>query len=175
VMGAELLRRGKGRHLVVGGAAHRVQGQVLVEADLARRWLETLGLARVPVISLGKCINTRDEAVRVAALCRERGWTNVLLVTSAYHMKRAEAVFRTAGVPVTCVPCDFQTEVSVMTESEVAWVPRVAGFQKLSLYVHEQIGWWVYRWRGWITPAATTRGHNEPLPAPHAVTARAAP
>jgi uncharacterized SAM-binding protein YcdF (DUF218 family) len=178
VMGAELLRRGKARHLVVGGGAHTVQGQQLVEGDLTRQWLRTLGLASVPVISLGRCNHTRDEAVKVATLCRERGWTNVLLVTSASHMKRAEAVFRTAGVPVVAVPCDFQTAVSVMTETERVWVPAVAGFQKLSLYVHEQLGWWAYRWRGWIasaTPTPSPAAPHQPPPDRHAVTASAVP
>lgn len=175
VMGAELIRRGKVRYLVAGGAAHRVGGQWVAEADLTRGWLQTWGLAHVPVISLGKCVNTRDEAVRVAALCRERGWTNVLLVTSAWHMKRAEAVFRTAGVPVVCVPCDFQSEVGAMTEPEQSWVPRAGGFQTLALYVHEQLGWWAYRWRGWIAPAAPAARPQPKSPAtPRAVTASAA-
>lgn len=174
VMGAELVRRGKARHLAAGGA-HRVGGQWVAEADLTRRWLQTFGVAGVPVISLGRCVNTRDEAVRVAALCRERGWTNVLLVTSAWHMKRAEAVFRTAGVPVVCVPCDFQSEVSVMTEPERPWVPRAGGFQTLALYVHEQLGWWAYRWRGWIAPSSAARPQPKSPPAAPAVTASAAP
>jgi uncharacterized SAM-binding protein YcdF (DUF218 family) len=178
VMGAELLRRGKARYLVVGGGAQTVRGQHLVEADLVRRWVTTLGLTAAPVISLGRCLHTRDEAVNVAALCRERGWTNVLLVTSASHMKRAEATFRTAGVPVVGVPCDFQTEVSVMTESERVWVPTVAGFQKLSSYFHEQLGWWAYRWRGWIASATPTPSPSPPQnrpPAGRPTTASAAP
>jgi len=33
-------------------------------------------------------------------------------------------------------------------------VPRSAGFAKVEAWVHEVIGWWVYRWRGWISDAA---------------------
>jgi len=64
--------------------------------------------------------------------------------------RRGVAVFHTAGVPVVCVPCDFQTEVSIETEWRWAWVPSCFDFEKVSLYIHEQIGWWTYRWRGWI-------------------------
>ncbi len=28
--------------------------------------------------------------------------------------------------------------------------PRQHRLELLSLYLHEQIGWWVYRWRGWV-------------------------
>jgi len=149
-MGLELIRRGKAKSLVVSGAVQNVNGQKLVEADLTRHWLAMWHLPDAPVESLGGCSNTHDEALRVEALRKEKGWEKILLVTSAYHMKRAQAVFRTAGVPVVCVPCDFQTEVSIETEWRWAWVPRCFGFEKMSLYIHEQIGWWVYRWRGWI-------------------------
>lgn len=150
IMGLELIRRGKAGNLVVSGAVQNVNGRKLVEADLIRHWLATWHLPNAPVESLSDCCNTHDEALRVAALRREKGWQNILLVTSAYHMKRAQAVFRTAGVPVVCVPCDFQTEISIETEWRWAWVPRHGGFEKLSLYIHEQIGWVMYRWRGWI-------------------------
>lgn len=150
VMALELIRRGKARNLLVGGAARKVNGRPLAEADLVNQWMTTWHLPNVPVHSLGACKNTHDEAVRVAALRKEHGWQQVLLVTSGYHMKRAQAVFRTAGVPVVCVACDFQTKVSIEPESEFGFVPRLDGFQKFSIFAHEQIGWWIYRWRGWI-------------------------
>ncbi len=152
VMAVELVRRGKAPNLVLGGGAHRVNEQERVEADLMKRWLETWNIVQAPIFSLGGCANTRDEAVRTAALAREQGWKRVVLVTSAYHMRRARAVFLTEGVSVVCVPSDFQTEVSVETEDSIQLVPRHAGFYKMSLFFHEHIGWAMYRKRGWIQP-----------------------
>jgi uncharacterized SAM-binding protein YcdF (DUF218 family) len=153
VMGLELARRGKAKNLVLGGAVHTVNGQKRVEADMTKQWLEAWALTNARIYSLGGCINTHDEAVRVAALVKEQGWRRVILVTSAYHMRRAQATFQTAGVPVVCVPCDFQTELSVETEDELELVPCYSGFQKMSLFLHEQIGWLTYRMRGWIKPS----------------------
>ena len=164
VMGVEFVRRGKARNMVVGGGAYTIGGRRLVEADLTKRWLAEWRLADVPVFSLGACENTHDEAVRVAALRKEKGWQKILLVTSAYHMKRAQAVFRTAGVPVVCVPCDYQTEVSIETGPGATIVPRFGGFQKLSLFIHEQIGWWMYRWRGWIKVPDTNEKSSRERP-----------
>jgi len=156
VMAVELARRGKAKNLVLGGAVHTVNGRTHIEADMTKQWLETWGLTNAPIYSLGGCANTHDEAVRVAALLKEKGWQRVILVTSAYHMKRARATFQTAGVPVICVPCDFQTEVSVETGNEPVLIPipRPGGFQKVSLFLHEQIGWLTYRMRGWIKPSS---------------------
>jgi len=165
VMGVELARRGKAKHLVFGGSAHTVNGRTHIEADMTKQWLETWGLTNAQIDSLGGCVNTRDEAVRVAALMKEKGWQRVILVTSAYHMRRAQATFQAAGVPVVCVPCDFQTEVSVETEDELELVPRYSGFQKISLYLHEQIGWLAYRRHGWIKPVP-------PPPSPAAAPAK---
>jgi uncharacterized SAM-binding protein YcdF (DUF218 family) len=150
IMALELIRLGKAKNLVIGGAAHTVNGRTRVEASMTKQWLATWGWDKVPVESLGACANTHDEAVRVADLCKEKGWQKILLVTSAYHMKRARGVFRTAGVPAICVPCDFQSDVSIETEPEWIFVPRYQGFEKLSIFIHENVGWLMYRWRGWI-------------------------
>jgi uncharacterized SAM-binding protein YcdF (DUF218 family) len=158
VMGLELARRGKARNLVLGGSTHTVNGRTHIEADMTKQWLETWGLTNALIFSLGGCGNTHDEAVRVAALVKEKGWQRVILVTSAFHMRRAQATFQTAGVPVVCVPCDFQTEVSVETEGEPTLVPIPGpdGFQKISLFLHEQIGWLAYRRHGWVKPLPRT-------------------
>jgi uncharacterized SAM-binding protein YcdF (DUF218 family) len=155
-MAVELARRGKAKNVVLGGAAHEVHGQRRIEADMTKLWLESWGVTTARIYSLGGCANTHEEAVRVAALRRELGWQRVILVTSAYHLKRARATFLTAGVPVVCVPCDFQTQVSVETEDEPVLlpIPRPYGFVKASLFLHEQIGWLSYRLRGWIQPSA---------------------
>lgn len=38
-----------------------------------------------------------------------RGWQRAMLVISAIHMRRAEAVFRTTGVNIVLVACDFKS------------------------------------------------------------------
>lgn len=75
----------------------------------------------------------------------------ILLVTSAYHLRRAEAVFRKAGMDVIPVACDFVAGLAEL-ESKPLFnpIPRPGGFDKMQLYMHEVIGWWVYRWRGWV-------------------------
>ena len=150
IMALELMRQGKAPALVIGGASHLFNGTERVEADLVRQWLQNWKIPAGPIHSLGGCANTHEEAEKVAALARQHGWKKVLLVTSAYHLPRASATFRKAGVAVEGVPCDFQTMVSIETPSSYTLVPRYQGFLKTSLFVHEQIGWAVYRWRGWL-------------------------
>jgi uncharacterized SAM-binding protein YcdF (DUF218 family) len=155
VMALELVRQRKGGVLVLSGAETVLEnGERRVEADMMVKWLAAWKLPDVPVLSLGACENTHDEAVKVARLAKEKGWKKIILVTSAYHMPRAAACFRTEGVPVVCVPCDYKTSLSLEGRGGVELVPRYQGVIKLSLYVREKVGWQMYRLRGWITAAA---------------------
>lgn len=57
-----------------------------------------------PTLTLSNVTTTRDEAARVRDLARQRGWTRVLLVTSPWHSRRAQALFRGYGVTAVSVP-----------------------------------------------------------------------
>jgi len=148
--GVELVRLGKAPNLVLGGATRTVRGQELSEPELTRQWLASLPLTGVPMFILPDCHNTHDEALNTSALVKQWHWKRVLLVTSAYHMRRAAAVFQAAGVPVACVGCDFQTGLGGASDGGRVIAPQMAGFEKLELWMHEEIGWEFYRLRGWI-------------------------
>lgn len=149
----ELVRLGKAKTLVLGGSAEGIPGRPGVPTmALVRNWLVSSGLATTRVTHLGICANTHDEAIEFRRLKDAEGWQRVLLVTSALHMRRAEAVFRKQGIDVTPVACDFQV-YGVSGGSGSGFpspFPRQRRLDLLSLYLHEQIGWRVYKWRGWI-------------------------
>ncbi|NBR84793.1 MAG: YdcF family protein [Proteobacteria bacterium] len=158
VTALELIRLGKAKVLAVGGGSSRYNGEVYCEADSFKQLVDERKLSAAEVISLGGCKNTRHEAEKIGILAREHGWKRILLVTSASHMKRAAAVFRsTTALEVIPAPCAFLTQVSVYGYEEFALVPDVGGFAKISNVLHERIGWWVYRWRGWISAEEAAR------------------
>ncbi|MFN3652741.1 MAG: YdcF family protein [Armatimonadota bacterium] len=93
---------------------------------------------------VGPVTNTRDEALAVARLAAERGWDELLLVTDATHTRRAAAVFEKAGVKVRAVPginLDFDVD-SIRSPGQ--------RLRALREWLHEVIGFEVYRRRGWI-------------------------
>jgi len=151
----ELMRRKKGRSLVIGGRTVTVDGKDRKEGDALREWFAPWRTFDAPVIVLEGSADTHDEAVQVKALADKNNWKQVLLVTSGYHMPRAEATFRKAGVTVVPVACDFRLLGTPRTGIEI--FPRLYGFTDLECYLHEQIGWWVYRMRDWVggEPATT--------------------
>lgn len=144
----EVIRLGKAPVLVCGGSAVEIGGAVKVEADLFKQALIERRVPVSEIISLGRCTDTHDEATRTRAIAERRGWRRVLLVSSANHLPRAVATFRAAGIEVVPVPCNFLAKRGGGLLRDA--IPGFGGFEKMSVWIHEQIGWWEYRRRGWI-------------------------
>lgn len=153
VLALELVRLGKAPFLCVSGGTAGRGPQRWIEADLLKSAIDERQLSSVPVISLGACTDTRDEALHLRRLADEHGWKRLLLVTSAVHQRRALATFRHAGIEVIPAPCNFLTSMSPEAEPPRFGVPSSLGFVFASIWLHEQIGWLEYRRRGWIGAA----------------------
>lgn len=100
-LGVELLRSGRATALVLsGGTPDGRPAEAEVMARLARDlgapgealWLETASRS------------TSENALGCARLLRERGVASVWLVTCDFHVARASAQFRRAGLEVAAVP-----------------------------------------------------------------------
>ncbi|MEK7208962.1 MAG: YdcF family protein [Patescibacteria group bacterium] len=53
------------------------------------KYCRTAGIPESAIITDDKAMNTKDQAVNVIRLARERGWTRLLIVTSPYHLLRS--------------------------------------------------------------------------------------
>jgi uncharacterized SAM-binding protein YcdF (DUF218 family) len=145
----ELVRTGQASNLVLGGSWPLPANPKLPSMIVLQQWVLSWGLVTNPVTNLGICVNTHDEALAYQLLSTNQGWKSLILVTSALHMRRSLALFRKLGLEVTPVAADFQV-YGVPQEMPFSPFPRQRPFHLLSLYLHEQIGWWVYRGRGWV-------------------------
>jgi uncharacterized SAM-binding protein YcdF (DUF218 family) len=145
----QLVRSGKAKTLVLGGSGPTSGKQNAFSESDVQDWVVSNGLVEGTVTNLGICINTHDEAVAFSKLARRQGWSKVILVTSAPHMRRAVAVFQQQGIIVTPVAADFQV-LGVPRDLSFSPFPRQQRLFLLSLYLHEKIGWGVYRARGWL-------------------------
>jgi uncharacterized SAM-binding protein YcdF (DUF218 family) len=137
--GIELVADGRAPRLVVS----EVPPPAGAYAPLARAWMAAFA-PRGEVVGLGRIRDTHDEAVAVAGLFRERGWTRVLAVTSPTHTRRASAALEKQGLVVLAVPA-----IETRFDLERLHSPgdRRGAFAAIA---HERIGLFVYRRRGWI-------------------------
>lgn len=83
--------------------------------------------------------NTADEARAVRDLMAERGWKRIILVTSAWHMRRAARQFRKAGVDFVAFPVDYQvTPLQPLTLLD--FLPRADGLRLTEWTLRELYG-----------------------------------
>lgn len=144
----ELVRSGKAKTLVLGGSGPLADKPASPSMVVVQDWVVRWGLVNGALTNLGICMTTHDEAVAFKKLMDSQQWQRVILVTSALHMRRSEALFRKRGINVIPVAADF--EVWGVPEEPVSLFPRVRRLYLLTLYAHEKIGWWVYRLKGWV-------------------------
>lgn len=139
--GMELFRAGKAPLLVFTGGWAPWEANAPLEGEILKKYAIAWGVPPERVITTGLVTNTADEAQAVATLLRERQ-TNaprVLLVTSAFHMPRAQRLFEGTGLAVTPFPVDFQvSEAGVL--SVIDFVPSAGALERTQTAVREVYG-----------------------------------
>ena len=91
--------------LLSGGQVYEDTG---AEAKIARRILIDLGVPESKILVETRSINTTQNARYSAEILRAQGLTQPILVTSAFHMKRAVLNFKKQGIDVVPYPADYQ-------------------------------------------------------------------
>jgi uncharacterized SAM-binding protein YcdF (DUF218 family) len=134
--GLELFQAGKAPLLLFTGGAISLERDVPTEGDVHRQQALALALAVTPYVR-----NTAEEAEAVAAKLPKG--SRVLLVTSAFHMARARALFARQGLVVVPYPVDFQARGnwagSVLKDFRY-WFPSAEGLEDSSRALREALG-----------------------------------
>lgn len=120
------------------------------ESAAAADIMVELGVPRAALATETRSRNTYENAVETARLLRDKGLRRVLLVTSASHMPRAMAVFRSQGIDCVAQPTHI-ISVQSSKPSLLRWLPNTEFLLQSQWAIKEYIGFFVYRWRGWIS------------------------
>jgi uncharacterized SAM-binding protein YcdF (DUF218 family) len=79
------------------------------EAEFARRFFESFGIAAPRLRLEDRSRNTLENAIYTADLLHPSPDQRWVLVTSAFHMLRAKALFEAQGFRIVAAPGDFRT------------------------------------------------------------------
>ncbi|MEZ2355014.1 YdcF family protein [Caballeronia sp. RCC_10] len=127
--------------IVSGGDPDR---QGISDAQLYRPWLISLGVDSRDVELETRSANTHENARYVSLILRDMRCDRVILVTSAYHMRRARLNFQGFGVSTQPAPAYADSAVASL-------IPRRRNFLVACHRLHEAMGiaqYWVFRWVG---------------------------
>jgi len=145
---AELYRKNKARTVIVTAGNQPWSESRWAEAELIRDLLVDWGVSKESIMLEASSRNTHENAVYSRNIIDAIGCVDTVLVTSAAHMPRAVAAFRSVKVEVIPVPVDFrvvkQTRISVMS-----FLPDAQALAMTSEAIREWIGRVVYGWKGW--------------------------
>ena len=137
LMTHRLLRDGKARYVVPSGGS----GEALLMADQLRDW----GIEADRIVVEDRARNTRENAVYSAEIAKQRGWKKVLLVTSAFHMKRSVECFNAVDLDFDTYAVDYRA-----TRSPRTWLqPRAHLFAVSTSMMRELFGRFIYRVQGY--------------------------
>lgn len=140
-----LLASGRAKAVLVSGGGYGIAGLDTEAAYLAAE-LEALGVEKERIVVEAKALNTRDNAVEAGRLMKERGFSTALVVTSAFHMRRAMGCFRAAGVEADALPVDYRVREPAL---DPHLAPRSEYLSQSARAVREYLGRLVYRVAGY--------------------------
>lgn len=149
---ARLYQAGKAPLVIASGGTQPWKRPRALEAPATNVLLQDWGVPGDDILLESKSANTYENAIRTAELMDRRGLDCVLLVTSALHMPRALAVFRSAGIKAVPAPTDVQVDDRIYTVLDV--LPDAGALAGSTAAIREYVGHLVYDWRGWIDGAA---------------------
>ena len=112
--GVGLLRAQKAPLLIFTGGFVPWRPEDRPEGEILKERAVNLGLPRDKILVTGKVENTEAEASAVKKMIKDLKFRElmdkprIILVTSAYHMRRAKMLFERQGLEVEPFPVDFQ-------------------------------------------------------------------
>lgn len=112
------------------------------EAVIVKRFLIDLGAPSDKIITEDKSRDTIENAKYTLEICKKLNYKKPILVTSAYHMKRAIMSFGKVGADVLPVPANFRT----WKNKRYGWESYLPGnFEDVTIALREYLGLIFYR------------------------------
>ena len=129
--GVELFRAGKAPQLLFTGGQNPFRKGLAPEGSLYLTEARALGIPADAMSSTGPVLNTAEEARAIRDLLPSSR-SKVLLVTSAFHMRRAQRLFERQGMAVVPFPVDFQARGSwagSLWMDPLQWLPTASALE----------------------------------------------
>ncbi|MEE9591430.1 MAG: YdcF family protein [Thermodesulfobacteriota bacterium] len=146
VCGVRLYRKLRDVPLFILGGSGDPAKPDISEAKAMAAVAISLGVPSRDITIESKSRNTLENARNLAEIIGKKN--SFILVTSAFHMKRASAIFKKLGFDVIPAPCDYRSEQKRL--SIYAFIPHATNLRDSSTALHEYIGILWYRMWGRI-------------------------
>ena len=146
----DLYKKGIVNKIVISGGTARLIRKNRPESIHLKEFLVTLGIPAGNVLIDSLSRNTHENSINSMELIKAKGWnSSVVLVTSAFHMRRAAGCFAKAGFTVYPYTTDPLKGVSKITFSDVV-IPSVGVLNNWNYIIREWVGIIMYWINGYL-------------------------
>lgn len=144
-----LYKKGRFGKIIISGGSGSVRPRQATEAGELRNILLQAGVPDSSIILENKSRNTRENARFTADMLKTKPeMQKLLLVTSAFHMRRAAGCFEKAGLKPDLFPADYYSSDRQATPD--AWLlPSEKALADWSRLIHEMVGFITYKVLGY--------------------------
>jgi uncharacterized SAM-binding protein YcdF (DUF218 family) len=166
--GIALARAERAPRLIFSGGGWIGQEGLPSEGDRARELAIQAGVPADRIEVSPQALNTAGEATTIRKMFgagqSDLARPKIILVTSAFHMPRAQITFETEGFEVLPYPVDFRAPVRRMPLMD--WLPDPKALEKTDLVIREALGRGYYRLRAMLR--ATLHTESQAAASDHA-------
>ncbi|MEL6559011.1 MAG: YdcF family protein [Bacteroidota bacterium] len=143
----ELYKKGLIEKVVVTGGSAALLTTTKSESENLEQVLIQAGIPKKDIILEIKARNTAENAIYTRELINPE--EKIILITSAFHMRRSVACFRKAGMNVTPFPTDLYSVYYSWTPE--GWlVPNINSLNNWDILMKEWMGFTAYKIKGYI-------------------------
>jgi len=112
------------------------------------------GVPETALLLEPQALNTYENALFSKKILQEQQIKTSLLITSAFHMPRAQLIFEKLGLKVIPAPTDFRTP-SITSHPPLRAIllgllPDAKYLENTTLDLKEYLGLGIYKLRGWL-------------------------
>lgn len=140
----------KANFLIISGGEGALFPTGKSESIYLQEFAMSLGVPEEKILIDSTSRNTYENAVEVEKIVQQKGFKQILLVTSAFHMFRAKGCFSQVGLEVDVFPVDYYTVTHVSSDFR-RFLPSSNSLRITALGIHEMVGILAYSIRGYAT------------------------
>jgi len=149
IAGIELYRANKSEKLIFTGGVNPFMANLSPEGNIYIGDAISMGIPKEDLYTTQPVFNTSEEAEAIKTFLYKdikSSQKKIILVTSAFHMKRAKKVFERKGIKVLPFPVDFKSKKNTLSllRNPLKWIPSASGLSKSSFAIREIIGRIIY-------------------------------
>jgi uncharacterized SAM-binding protein YcdF (DUF218 family) len=147
--GLILYRTGRIKTIVISGGSGSLMDDTR-ESILAKAFLtENCGVPDSVIFIDPVSRNTHENAVESKKVMNAEGLKSAIIITSAWHMRRAEACYKKVGLDVAIHPTDGMYHIQEFSPSDTL-IPGTRNIIRWENYMHEITGIIMYKLQGYI-------------------------